>query len=190
MSGDPHAIVTAARERASSESSVVVVGHSGAGFFVPSIAAGLEVRRLVFVDAGLPACSGEASAGGDFVDSLRALAGDGVLPKWSTWWGDGVMEALVPHEAHRADVEAELPEIPLSLYESPIAVPPGWCSAPCGYLLLSEPYRQDATRATSLGWPVIERLGAHLDIVNDPHPMAHAIVDLADVPKPGIIGPW
>ena len=27
------------------------------------------------------------------LDQLRSLAVDGVLPKWSTWWGDGVMDA-------------------------------------------------------------------------------------------------
>jgi hypothetical protein len=35
---------------------------------------------LVFVDAGLPPCEGTFSVGGDFLGSLRELAGDGLLP--------------------------------------------------------------------------------------------------------------
>jgi uncharacterized protein len=58
VSGEPLAVVGAAR-RLKSKASTVVVGHSGAGFFLPSIAAGLgaPVRGLVFVDAGLPPCA-------------------------------------------------------------------------------------------------------------------------------------
>ena len=46
-------------------------------------------------------------------------------------------------------------------------------------MLLSEPYRQDAQRASSLGWRVIERLGTHLDIVNDPGSIARNLIELA-----------
>jgi hypothetical protein len=97
---------------------------------------------------------------------------------WSTWWGEGVMETLVPDDARRAEIEVEMPEIPLALYESPIILPTGWRNTPGAFILLSEPYHQEAQTATSLGWPVIERLGAHLDIVNDPESIARNIVQL------------
>jgi pimeloyl-ACP methyl ester carboxylesterase len=178
--GDPKALISAALPPRATEP-LVIVGHSGAGFFLPSIAAGLEspTRRLVFVDAGIPPDEGEATAGADFLDRLRSLATDGVLPKWSTWWGEGVMEMLVPDDAHRAEIEAEMPEIPLALYESPVTMPFGWRNIPGAFMLLSEPYHQDAQRASSLGWRVIERLGAHLDIVNNPDAIARNLVELA-----------
>jgi pimeloyl-ACP methyl ester carboxylesterase len=178
--GEPNGLIGAALPPGATEP-LVIVGHSGAGFFLPSIAAGLEspARGLVFVDAGIPPAEGEATAGADFLDRLRSLATDGVLPKWSTWWGEGVMEMLVPDDAHRAEIEAEMPEIPLALYESPITVPIGWRNIPGAFMLLSEPYHQEAQSARSLGWPVIERIGAHLDIVNDPDSIARNLVELA-----------
>jgi pimeloyl-ACP methyl ester carboxylesterase len=177
--GAPDALISAAIPAQAAET-LVIVGHSGAGFFLPSIAAGLEApaRGLVFVDASIPPGEGEATAGADVLDRLRSLATDGVLPMWSTWWGEGVMETLVPDDARRAEIEVEMPEIPLALYESPIILPTGWRNTPGAFILLSEPYHQEAQTATSLGWPVIERLGAHLDIVNDPESIARNIVQL------------
>lgn len=157
----------------------VLVAHSGAGFFLPSIADLLDRAGYVFVDAGLPPCLGVSNAGADYLDELRSLAVDGDLPRWSTWWSEEVMEALLPNEVRRAQVEAEMSEIPLAFYESPVSVPSGWCEAGGSFLLLSEPYRQDAERARALGWTVTERLGGHLDIVNDPIAIADAIIDLA-----------
>jgi hypothetical protein len=46
-------------------------------------------------------------------------------------------------------------------------------------VLLSESYREDAERARRLGWPVIERLGGHLDIVSDIDNVAHMILEVA-----------
>jgi pimeloyl-ACP methyl ester carboxylesterase len=133
--GAPDAAIRAAIPPQATETPVLV-GHSGAGFFLPSIAAvlGAPARRLVFVDAGIPPGDGEASAG----------ARD-----------------------------------PPALYESPIVLPTGWRTTPGAFLLLSEPWRQEAQTATSLGWPVVERLGTHLDIVNDPESVARDLVALA-----------
>jgi pimeloyl-ACP methyl ester carboxylesterase len=106
ISGAPRAVVRAALQL-TAEVPTILVGHSGAGFFLPSIAAGFNspVRRLVFVDAGVPPCEGEATT--------------------------------------------------------------------------SEPYRRDADTARSLGWPVMEDLGNHLDIVNEPESLARDLVGLA-----------
>jgi pimeloyl-ACP methyl ester carboxylesterase len=180
IAGAPHAVVRAALELTAKEPTVVV-GHSGAGFFLPSIAAGLDspVRRLVFVDAGVPPCQGEATTGAEFLEQLRSLAADVTLPKWSTWWGEGVMENLVPDGARRAEIEVEMPQVPLAFFETPIPLPVGWCEDPGAFVLLSEPYRRDADTARSLGWPVVEDLGNHLDIVNDPESLARDLVGLA-----------
>ena len=54
----------------------------------------------------------------------------------------------------------------------------GWCGTPACFLLLSHAYRRDADRASTLGWPVIEHLGTHLDIVNHPKPLARHLVEI------------
>ena len=177
--GDPQAYIAAARSTVTTDTDVIV-GHSGAGFFLPHIAENADrATRLVFVDAGVPPCDGAATASADFLDQLRGLAIDGVLPRWSRWWGDGAMERLVPDDQRRHELESELPEVPLAFYEVSVALPDGWCDAPGGFVLLSESYRPDAVTAMSRGWPTIERLGAHLDIVNHPRALAQALVALA-----------
>ena len=160
----------------------VLVGHSGAGALLPVIAAQMRrpPTRLVFVDAAVPPSTGDARLVPDqFLDSLRALARDGVLPKWSEWFGAGTMEALVSDHRRRAAVLAELPELPLSYFEGRIPMPREWRSTTGAYILLSDPYRPYATEAASRGWPVIELPGAHLDIVMHPAEVANAILDVA-----------
>jgi hypothetical protein len=104
--------------------------------------------QLVFVDAGLPPISGDATLVPDqFLGALRALAHDGVLPKWSEWFGPTAMEELISNEEHRAAVVAELPEVPLSYFEAAVPLPGRWSSATIGaFLLLSEPYRSRPRR--------------------------------------------
>ena len=161
--------------------STVIVGHSGAGSIIPSIAAtlGRRTQRMVFVDAGLPPCEGRVTPSADFLEQLRDLAVDGALPKWSTWWGVGVMESLVADRHQRIELEAEMVEIPLAYFESAFRVPAGWCDTAASFLLLSESYRADAERARTLGWPTIERIGNHLDIVNHAEDIAGTIIELA-----------
>lgn len=158
----------------------IVVGHSGAGFFLPSIAERVGATHTVFVDAGLPPDRNPATAGSDVLDQLTVLAVDGTLPRWSTWWGADVMQALVPDDARRSHVDAELPEVPLALYEVPMDLPTDWLRRPASFLLLSEAYRADADGARSLGWRVTERVGGHLDIVSAPEAVADLIVDLVE----------
>ena len=161
----------------------VIVGHSGAGPLLPVIASKVvsPPSQLVFVDAGLPPVSGDATLVSDqFLDALRALAHNGALPRWSEWFGPTAMEELLPEEDHRAAVVAELPEVPLSFFEASVPLPERWSSATSGaFVLLSEPYRSDATEAASRGWPVLELPGAHLDIVVRPAEIADALVHLA-----------
>jgi hypothetical protein len=180
-SGDPAGFATAAARAVDGEQETVVVGHSGAGAVLPLIAAALSVpsRRLVFVDAGLPPAAGSFVAGGGFRARLQTLARAGVLPRWSEWWEPGTFEALVPDRSRRDLVEGELPRVPLSFYETPIEVPPGWSDAPGAYLLLSEAYRADADRAAALGWPVVAHMGGHLGIVNDEVTVAEQLLALA-----------
>jgi hypothetical protein len=177
-SGDPNRFIDAARAAVAPDTDVIA-GHSGAGFFLPSIATvDANLARLMFVDAGIPPPDGSATPGGDFIGRLRDLSSGGRLPRWSQWWGDGAMERLVPDTRLRAEIEAELVEVPLGFYEQTVELPAGWRAAPAGLLLLSESYRADAATARSLGWPVIERLGAHLDVANHPAEIARMLLDL------------
>jgi hypothetical protein len=86
---------------------------------------------------------------------------------------------LVPAVDRRVELEAEMPEIPSRFFEAPLDVPEGWCQARGSFLLLSEPYRDDAERARLLRWPIVDRLGGHLDIANDPDRIARIIVELS-----------
>jgi Alpha/beta hydrolase family len=181
VTGDRDAVIAAAVAVIRPEwTAPVVVGHSGAGSLLPSVAGRLGTASctLVFVDAGVPPCDGTATPGGDFIDRLRAVAVDGVLPRWSTWWGDDAMARLVPDADRRRVLEAEIPEVPLAYFESAFEVPERWCESRGSFLLLSESYRGDAERSRALGWPTVERLGGHLDIVNDPEEIARAVVEL------------
>ena len=72
--------------------------------------------------------------------------------------------------------------MPLAFFEAPITLPAGWCDGECAFVLLSEFYRSDAARAAALGWPVVERRGAHLDLVNEEEAIAEILVGLAERP--------
>ena len=179
--GDPDVVARSAAEATGGGGEVVVVGHSAAGSILP-VVAGLapKVRRSVFVDASVPPCEGTCSAGGDFLAALEGLATDGTLPVWSQWWGEGVLQSLVADDARRDEIADEMPALPLAFFEAPIALPTGWCAGAGGFLLLSEFYRSDATRAAERGWPVVEHPGGHLDIVNQEEAIADILVGLAD----------
>jgi hypothetical protein len=178
-SGDPQEFVRAAR-RAITEETDVLVGHSGAGVLLPMVAEpGPGSMRITFVDAGVPPCLGAATPGGDFLERLRELAIDNVVPRWSRWWPDGTMELLVVDDDRRRPVEDELVEVPLAFFETSVEMPDGWCDRPAAFLLLSESYRGDAVEAMSRGWPAAERLGMHLDVVNKPTVIAKLLIALA-----------
>ena len=88
------------------------------------------------------------------------------------------MKALIPDDTRRAQVDAELPEVPLASYEVAAEFPTDWPRRSSSFPLLSEAYRADADRARSPGWPLTERLGGYLDIVSAPEAVAPLIVDL------------
>lgn len=161
----------------------VVAGHSGAGILLPAIANSLStpVRpRLVFVDAAIPDCEGEARLNPDVVDLFRPLAVDGVLPPWSVWLGEGGVERMIPNSEMRARVVAELPELPLTLFEDALSVPAGRCEWSWDYLLLSEDMRVEAERARSIGWSVVEDVGNHLDVVDRAAEVAATLMRISD----------
>jgi len=163
----------------------VLVGHSGAGLLLPAIADALntEVAALVFVDSVLPPPGGTARlVPPRFTAELEALAEDGVLPPWSSWFGDQAMRALIPDDRMRAALVEEMPRLPLSYLTASVPVPEGWDARACAYLLLdSEAYGEPAADARARGWPVTELPGAHhLAIATEPGAVADALLRLVD----------
>jgi pimeloyl-ACP methyl ester carboxylesterase len=165
----------------------VLIGHSGAGPLLPGVAARLAVpvRALVYVDAGLPypGHSWFETAPPDLVARLRGLTAGDRLPPWHTWFPADVLDTLLPEPALRERFTSQLGPLPLDYFREPTP-PQGW-SGPAGYLLLSEAYREDATRAAGAGVPVLERISHHLAMLTSPEVVAGAVRDLlaaAEVP--------
>jgi pimeloyl-ACP methyl ester carboxylesterase len=162
---------------------VVLVGHSGAGLLLPVIADALstEVVALIFVDSALPPVSGSMGLGPpEFMDQLRALAVDGVLPPWSSWFGEDAMRELIPDDPLRASLEDEMPRLPLSYFEASVPLPDDWDARPCAYLLLTgDAYGESAADARSRGWTVAEISGVqHLAVATEPIDVTDALLEL------------
>jgi hypothetical protein len=168
---------------ASTRDDLVLVGHSGASLLLPAVTKvfGDEVRAIVLVDAQVPPAHGTTRlAPPDFRAFLERLAGpDGWLPRWSQWWGEGAMEHLVPDDAERAELEADIEPLPLAYFDEEVPVPAGWDDRRVEYLLLSPACEADADVAASRGWPVERIDGQHLDIATQPDRVASLLAAVA-----------
>jgi hypothetical protein len=170
--------------------SVVLVGHSGAGMLLPTIADAMScpVAATIFVDAFLPPPAGTVTLlPPELLDELRALASDGVLPPWSRWFGEDAMRDLVPDEEMRVQLAEDMPRLPVSYFEGEPPVTEGWDRRPCAYVLLSEePYAAAAADAKARGWPVAALQHAkHLHLVTDPEIVTDSLLDL----EQALLGP-
>lgn len=165
----------------SGDDEVVLVGHSGAGPWLPAIgeavaAAGRRLTAVLFVDAGLPTAGPvSATLTGPFLAQLEALTGPGgVLPPWPEWWPPETLATLVPDPVARAALVAECRPVPADLWDDPAPSPPGWPgSVPCGYLSFT--YEDDASAAQERGWIVARMDGHHLQAIVDPAGVADAL---------------
>jgi pimeloyl-ACP methyl ester carboxylesterase len=161
---------------------VVLVGHSGGGLLLPLIADALlqPVRALIFVDSGIPARTGETPfVPPGLLDEFASLAVGGILPRWSSWFGEEAMHALVPDEALRDSLTREMPQVPLAFLDQRIPSPAGWERTPCAYLLLSDAYEDSATQARERGWPVeVIEEAQHLHLAVAPDAVTDALLRL------------
>ena len=160
---------------------VVLIPHSNAGLFVPSLAAARR-RTLgyVFADAGLPA-AGEPvpMVPRQFYDMLAAKADtDGMLPPWTQWWDREDLSGLFPDAYTRAVVESQQQRLPLSYFAESVLVPPGWPDRPGAYLAFGETYGPERAAAVALGWPVTTLPGEHLHMLVNPAEVAAALIGL------------
>jgi len=161
---------------------VALVAHSNAGLFLPAVAESSPrpVGAAVFVDAGLPHEDGETPvAPPEFLPLLRGLADPrGMLPRWTEWWPEEEVAALLPDPRVRAEVVADQPRLPLDYYEQTLPVPASWASVRCGYLQFSPAYDDEAARARRAGWPVEVVRGGHLHQVVDPDRVTDVLLDI------------
>lgn len=112
----------------------LVVGHSGAGAFLPAIGSAIgNVAGLVFLDAVVPPAAGVHSTSPGIREMLDSVTEDGVLRRWLSWWPEEAIIDLLPIEADRAELEADMPRVPRSFYDHDVNVPPGWSQSGCGY---------------------------------------------------------
>jgi hypothetical protein len=147
-----------------------VVGFSGAGVTLPAVAVAVGAVRVVWLDAALPARSGETVADDDIRARIPALTGpDGRIAEWTTWWGPAALDELIPDADLRAAVRAEGHRLPGDFYDVAVPVPEGWPEDGAAYVQLSPAYDDAAAEARTRGWPVAGGPdGAHLDVATDP----------------------
>ncbi|MEV0344600.1 alpha/beta hydrolase [Nonomuraea sp. NPDC050680] len=175
--------VVEAVRAAAPETPLVLVPHSNAGLFLPVIKEGLGERVVscVFADAHIPPRDGLVRAAQEaFLPFLRELADDdGVLPRWTDWWSDDDVAAMLPDLGVRATVVEEQPRLPLDYYTEPIPVPAGWDAVRCACLWYGPPYDKVAEEAHGRGWPVLRTPGEHLQQVVDPEGVTDALLKLS-----------
>lgn len=162
----------------------VVVGHSGAGAFLPSIVAAVGGATAVYVDAVVPTSNPDLVQSPMQVQLLDALnIVDGVLPAWNEWWPSELFVELVPDETMRDRIVAELPRVRRSFFDQRVPLPSRWWTRPAVYIQLSPVYDDDRTRAQDWGWPTTKIGGRHLDVCVRPRLVADHVISLLDVPS-------
>jgi hypothetical protein len=163
------------------EEPLLLAAHSGAGALIPALAARLPrpPAGVILVDAILPhpGRSWFDTAPPDLRDQLRAGAQFGELPSWDAWWPPGALERLLPDEAGRRAMLAELEPLPLAYFEEP--APAASWEGPTAYLQLSGAYDNESQVASRSGWPLVRLPLHHLAMLTDPVPVAAALESLA-----------
>lgn len=150
-----------------------VLGFSGGGVTLPAVALAVRASRVVWVDAVMPARSGATQADEEIRGLVAGLVRGDRIPDWTTWWGPGALDELLPDERVRAAVRAEGHDLPAEFYDLAVPVPEGWPDDGARYVQLSAAYDGAATEARARGWPVVgDGGGAHLDVATAPERVA------------------
>lgn len=162
-------------------SPVAVIGHSGAGPFLPTIGAAVgPATLLVFVDAGVPPKSGSHHTPDPMRKMLDQQTVNGTLQRWLNWWPPEVVAEILPDPADREQLASDMPNLPRAFYDHDVAVPPRWCEQPCGYVQLSAAYDADRAEAIARGWPTQRLVATHLATFTEPSEVLEAIRRVID----------
>jgi hypothetical protein len=155
---------------AAAHRATAVLGFSGAGVTLPAVAAAVGARRVVWLDALMPARSGETVADEDIRARIPALIErDGRITDWTTWWGPGALAEQVPDADLRAAIRSEGHRLPGDFYDVAVPVPDSWPEDGARYVQLSPAYDDAAAEGRNRGWPVAGGPdGEHLDVATDP----------------------
>lgn len=159
----------------------VVIGHTGAGAFIPTVAEHTHAAVRVFVDAIAPDRTAVFTPSSRFLDFVDALpTEDGHLAPRHTWWAEDTLAELVPDEQLRRELIADIPRVPRSFYDAPVALPLSWWTKSMAYLQLSDAYDDERTRVQAWDWPTRKLDGGHLDLYVNPDLIADHICGLVD----------
>lgn len=173
---------TAVRATEELDGPIVVVGHSGAGVMLPSIAAELGGRcaKVVFLDATVPPTDGAHRPSAPFLDMLDRQTVDGSLNPWLTWWPNETVDELLPDAELQQMLLEDMPRLPRAFYDEVVPVPDGWTNGPNAYVQLSPAYADEHRAAAERGWPTATIASTHLGILTDPETVMGAIVNIID----------
>jgi hypothetical protein len=153
-----------------------VLGFSGAGVVLPAVAAAVRARRVVWLDALLPAAQGVTETPPERLAQLAGFRrGDRYAP-WPDWWPSEVLAEELPDARWRGAVAEEAPSLPADFYAVAVPVPASWPQDDLRYVQLSPAYAADAAEARTRGWAVVgDGSGRHLDVVSRPAAVADMI---------------
>jgi hypothetical protein len=159
---------------------LTLVGHSAAGPILPAIteAIGAAVADVVFMDARLPypGSSWLSSITEERAAQLNAMATDGVLPPWDTWFPAEMIVLEVPDPDVRERFTADIRPMPFALCaETAPSSTPVFDGIPCSYVQLSKAYDADAEAAKRAGWHVVRADSVHLAPLSHPDEVVAAL---------------
>ena len=169
-----------AMDSASAASSLVVVGHSGAGPLLPAFAESVDhsVTALIYLDAELPTPgrSWDDAAPVELADQLRSRVQQSLLPPWHRWFDDDLLAELVPDDARRVLIVDEEPAVKAAFLAE--KRPDAEWAGPAGYIQLSPPYASPAARSAQRGWPVRRLRAHHLAPATQPRMISAALLGM------------
>ena len=172
--------VSEALEVLPSDQLVTLVAHSGAGPLLPVIRESIPnpIHAYVFVDAGIP------RDGATRLDLMKSED-----PEWAaqfqtelkqglrfpTWSMEDLQE-IIPDEALRRQMVAEIQPRGLDFFSEPIPVFDGWPDAACIDIQFSPPYEWPAAQARQAGWPTYTMEAGHFHMLVDPQGVTDMLI--------------
>ena len=162
------------------DGSLFLVGHSGAGVILPTLAESLRHRLAasVYVDAVLPPETGVFQVSRSMTDLLDANSEHGLLHRWIDWWPPEVMDEILPDESDRVELTSDMPTVRRAFYDEAVPVPNNWSSWPSVYLRTGGAYADEIAEAGRRNWPTRSIPGTHLSLFTDPATVFAAIESL------------